>query len=912
MQPETIVSTNQIAFDHENEIFTLNHPDNYTYLYFPVAGEQGIKSSVTPSFAGDSKLDQNTFLLEPVSSENLHNNKSSRNFWCCIEGVGAWSATGMSAEAECDKYTARQDECSMEAGFMWQTVTRKSSKYQLKSTVTSFVPSDHNVEILHVVIENTADHTQTITPIAAVPIYGRSADNIRDHRHVTSLLHQIAVTRQGIEVKPKLSFDERGHQKNEITYFVYGVSGSKEAPEQFFPVTETFIGEGGSLIAPLAVKNNAEGVKAGVQIDGKEALGGLKFHRVELEKGRTASYTIIIGAAAAIKDMRNVVSFYDSEDKVRDAIRKTNDYWQEKVNVSFQTGDKAADSYLRWICFQPILRRLYGCSFLPHHDYGKGGRGWRDLWQDCLSLLFMNPDGVRQMIVDNYGGVRMDGTNATIIGGRQGEFKADRNSITRVWMDHGFWPFLTTKLYIDQTGDIEILGERVPYFKDRQILRGQDTDREWNEEYGMQQRTQSGAVYEGSILEHILLQQLCAFYEVGAHNQIRLRNADWNDALDMAPDRGESVAFTSAYAYNLMELAAYLGKYEAATNTAQLVLSEEIAILLAGDAHKYGETEWKRSILNQYACTCTHFVSGRTVLVSAAELAKNLREKAAWMMEHIRHHEWVTDAEGNGWFNGYYDNNGDQVEGVHNGNVRMMLTSQVFAIMSGTANEEMTAKICRSADTYLYQENIGGYRLNTKFDEDKFDLGRMFGFAYGEKENGAVFSHMTVMYANALYQRGFVKEGYKALSTLLATAMDFKTSRIYPGVPEYFDADGRGMYHYLTGAASWFMLTMITQVYGVRGDLGNLVLMPKLMPEQFDADAKASIQLNFLKKTFRIQYHNPNRLPYGAYQIERAVCGDRELKKLTDMSGAVCMEKREIEMLDSAIHVIDVTLGAIS
>ena len=103
----------------------------------------------------------------------------------------------------------------------------------------------------------------------------------------------------------------------------------------------------------------------------------------------------------------------------------------------------------------------------------------------------------------------------------------------------------------------------------------------------------------------------------------------------------------------------------------------------------------------------------------------------------------------------------------------------------------------------------------------------MFGFAYGEKENGAVFSHMTVMYANALYQRGFVEEGYKALHTLLATAMDFETSKIYPGVPEYFDASGRGMYNYLTGAASWFMLTMITEVYGVKGSLGNLVLAPK-------------------------------------------------------------------------------------
>ena len=72
----------------------------------------------------------------------------------------------------------------------------------------------------------------------------------------------------------------------------------------------------------------------------------------------------------------------------------------------------------------------------------------------ACALLLMNPSGVRQMILDNYGGVRMDGSNATIIGEKQGVFIADRNHITRVWMDHGFWPFLTTKLYIDQTGDI--------------------------------------------------------------------------------------------------------------------------------------------------------------------------------------------------------------------------------------------------------------------------------------------------------------------------------------------------------------------------------------------------------------------------------------------------------------------------
>ena len=176
--------------------------------------------------------------------------------------------------------------------------------------------------------------------------------------------------------------------------------------------------------------------------------------------------------------------------------------------------------------------------FLPHHDYGKGGRGWRDLWQDCLALLLMNPDGVREMLLNNFQGVRIDGTNATIIGSKEGTFIADRNQITRVWMDHGVWPFVTTKLYIDQTGDLAVLEEEIPYFKDQQAGRGTKKDAAWKEQDGCWQRDAAGNVYRGSVLEHLLLQNLTAFYEVGEHGHIRLRGADWNDALDMAGERG--------------------------------------------------------------------------------------------------------------------------------------------------------------------------------------------------------------------------------------------------------------------------------------------------------------------------------------------------------------------------------------
>ena len=275
-------------------------------------------------------------------------------------------------------------------------------------------------------------------------------------------------------------------------------------------------------------------------------------------------------------------------------------------------------------------------------------------------------------------------------------------------------------------------------------------------------------------------------------------------------------------------------------------------------------------------------------------------------MENIRKNEWITDG-GDGWFNGYYDDHKNPVECCEKDRVRMMLTSQVFAIMSGTATKEQTAAISRSADKYLFDEKAGGYRLNTNFREEKFDLGRMFGFAYGEKENGAVFSHMAVMYANALYSQGFVKEGYKVLNTLLHAAMNFESSYMYPGLPEYFDSDGRGLYAYLTGAASWYMLTMITEAFGVRGEIGNLVIAPALMAEQFDKEGNASLYLEFAGKKFEIHISNPDKKEYGEYQIVQAYCDEKEIEKRA--CGSACMKKETIEQLSSdETHNITIVL----
>ncbi len=69
-----------------------------------------------------------------------------------------------------------------------------------------------------------------------------------------------------------------------------------EAPEDFYPTVQDFIGEGGNFERPKAVVKNLAGVPAGSAYAGCEAVGGLHFKERTLAPGETAGYTIMIGA----------------------------------------------------------------------------------------------------------------------------------------------------------------------------------------------------------------------------------------------------------------------------------------------------------------------------------------------------------------------------------------------------------------------------------------------------------------------------------------------------------------------------------------------------------------------------------------------------------------------------------------
>jgi cellobiose phosphorylase len=112
----------------------------------------------------------------------------------------------------------------------------------------------------------------------------------------------------------------------------------------------------------------------------------------------------------------------------------------------------------------------------------------------------------------------------------------------------------------------------------------------------------------------------------------------------------------------------------------------------------------------------------------------------------------------------------------------MTLTGQVFPLMGHAAAPEQIPHIIAAVERNLLDGKIG-YRLNSRFGGIQQNLGLGFGFAFGHKENGAMFSHMTVMYGNALYKQGYVDEGRKVLESLYPLVPILKPAACIPEFP---------------------------------------------------------------------------------------------------------------------------------
>ena len=814
--------------------FTVKNPQNYN-LYLPLTNKDGsLLSSISPNLAGDIKADNDHFITPPASIIDIKNNLLCRRDFFIKKNKQVLRLSLASNDV-------------LEAGFLYHKVIKKTKGLHIE--ILNFIPANLSAEIMWVKVINKNKKAVKLTPTSFIPLYGRSSDNLRDHRHVSSLLNRIRLHKYGIFLKPTMVFDEKGHKVNDTTYFCLGFEGKKTAPLGQFPTLDYFCGKS-DLLNPQAIAENITPVtKETSKFNGKETVAAFRFTTKTLQPKQEVNYFLIMGMNTG-KDSKQLImktfAKLNSPVKIEKSLKETKEYWLNYLSrINFDFKNKDFNNWLLWVKIQPTLRKLFGCSFLPHFDYGKGGRGWRDLWQDALTLLINEPNQAKKLILNNLSGVRIDGSNATIIT-KKGRLISDRNKISRIWMDHGVWPYLTLNQYINTTADLDILNTEIPYFRDHLLMRGKEVDSAFSQEdYTL--RNKNGKVYTGTVLEHILLQHLTSFFNVGKHNIIRLENADWNDGLDMAAKEGESVTFSFMYAHNLASLCILLAELN--KKTKKIKLLKEIASLLdrIDKPINYDNFREKQKVLEKYLKRSKD-LSGERIELKITDLISDLQAKSMHLHTWLKQKEWLNE----GFFNGYYDNKSKKAEGILKGKVKMLLPSQVFPIMSGVASSDQIRKTWNSIKKYLRDPQLGGIRLNTNFGLTYLDLGRAFGFSYGDKENGAFFNHMIIMLGFSLYKQGFIKEGFETINSIYKMATNTR-SEIYPLIPEYFNSQGKGLYLYLTGSASWYIYTLLEEILGIKFKLGNMLLNPKLLHSNF-TNKHINVNWSFKNKQIHLSY----------------------------------------------------------
>ena len=86
------------------------------------------------------------------------------------------------------------------------------------------------------------------------------------------------------------------------------------------------------------------------------------------------------------------------------------------------------------------------------------------------------------------------------------------------------------------------------------------------------------------------------------------------------------------------------------------------------------------------------------------------------------------------------------------------------------------------------------------------------------------------------------------------------------------------MYPYLTGSASWYLLTLITQVFGIRGYIGDLLVDPALDIAWLNDDGQVSVRTPFAGCLLQIIIHNPRRIVPSKYRPARIVHSGKTLQ----------------------------------
>jgi cyclic beta-1,2-glucan synthetase len=282
-----------------------------------------------------------------------------------------------------------------------------------------------------------------------------------------------------------------------------------------------FIGRNGTLANPAAMQRARLSGKVGA---GMDPCAAIQVH-FELAEGKTREVIFRLGAGRDLEQASDLALHSRKAGTARDALEQVRAYWKRTLGaVRLHTPDVALNILANgWLVYQAIASRVWGRS--GYYQSG-GAWGFRDQLQDVMALVHCEPKMLRAQLL--------------LCASRQfkqGDVQhwwhppSGRGVRTRCSDDYLWLPFATSR-YVDASGDIGVLQERIGFLDGREL--GADEESYYDLP---NQSSESGTLYEHC--QRAIVHGL----RFGERGLPLMGSGDWNDGMNNVGihGKGESV-----------------------------------------------------------------------------------------------------------------------------------------------------------------------------------------------------------------------------------------------------------------------------------------------------------------------------------------------------------------------------------
>ena len=536
---------------------------------------------------------------------------------------------------------------------------------------------------------------------------------------------------------------------------------------------ERFCGIYDSLANPVALSASclaSKGVSYGAYI------GALQY-RLALGYGEVFKTAIACGMAQDEKECVENANRYATTSSFEESLQM-----QKTINGAYtdtfvmNSKDEYMNSQVNvWLKRQISLGKTWGRLY---------GKGFRDTLQDLTAFVSFDTDFARERLLHILKHMFEDGNTIRMF---EPNFRYPYN-------DGAAWIPAAVLGYINESGDLDVLAEKIPYIKGNT----QENTR-YAESVEFEDYTKISTAEKYSVFDHVQRGMDYLYGCRGKRGLVLFLGGDWNDSLNAAGKlgKGESVWLTIATvkAYN-----------------------EFIEILK---------------------------ISGKEELIPTYLVRRD--EMKARIMEH--------GFENGRFIYGYTDYD-EKIGSAENKEAKIFLNPQTWATLADIADKKTLENAMDEVEKYLVCD-FGYKQCYPAFTKGDDHIGRVSYFLGGNVENASVYNHGVAFKAVADCLLGRGDAAYKTLKMISCDnpknansgVEPYAVSNMYLG-PDNPYLTGYAPHSWITGTAGWIYRCITEYLCGIQPTYEGLKVAPCL-PSQWDG---LQVTRKFRRKTYNILF----------------------------------------------------------